>query len=162
MPQSLKRFEQDCSQRPVLPGGTLNYDLQQAPLFRRRLLKEQFARPTCWYQQVNGMINGRGRCILDFSDLFLNRLLFAAPHGGLVVEKLLLNAAIELVKIHRLNTRFYLFDSDLQSSDGLFTSSLFGPVRFDHGVSKPFEDGLGNSKLSKNLGELGLRKPNRD
>ena len=134
------------SATPVLPSRLFDNQLKQSALLGGGLLEEQLAGPARQAEHVNGLIDWSQRGHLDILDFAHQAILLAAPDARMLVEKLLREAPVELVQLHRPYPRLDLVVPGLQLLDGLRTGCLLGPVGREHSVAEPLEDRLRNDQ----------------
>jgi hypothetical protein len=159
--QNLERFEQGRLQRTALPGRLFYYRVEQPPLLTGRLLEEQLARPTRQAKSVDGVI-ARDWCGLpDVLDLAKETILFAAQGASLFIEKLLRDAPVELIKIHRPDARFDLVVAGLKLLVGFCTGGLLGTVGIQNSLAQPVQNGRRDNEFSQYAGNLRLTRLNR-
>jgi hypothetical protein len=80
------------------------------------------------------------RGLLDARDLAQQTVLLPAQGERKLVEKLLRDAPLELVHVHRPLARLDLAVPSLQLLDSLRAAGLLGPVGGQHSVPEPFQD----------------------
>jgi|HubBroStandDraft_6_1064221.scaffolds.fasta_scaffold189153_2 hypothetical protein len=116
---------------------------------------EQLARPASQPQHVDGLIDG-GRCgFLDILDLAHKPILLPEPSSRMLVEKLLGDAPVELVHVHRLDARLDLLVPGLQLLDGVWTGRLLAGCK-PRGVSRslPLSDPHQQHDRTKHDGKI--------
>jgi len=154
MPENLERFEQRRPQRPVLPRGVFDDNLEQSALLRGGLPEEQLARPARQIQHVVRLIDWSRGGLLDILNLAQQFILVPAPSRRMLVEELLPDSPMEFVQIHGLNARFNLIVLSPQLLEGLRAGRLLDPVGGEHGLTEPIEDRLRNNQVIQNFGKF--------
>ena len=152
--QDFERFEQGRLQRAVLPSRFLHNHLEQPALFDGGLLEEQFARPTRQAKHVNGLIDRDWCGLPDVLDLAKETILFAAQGASLFIEKLLRDAPVEFIKIHRPDARFDLVVAGLKLLVGFCTGGLLGTVRIQNRLAQLVQNGRRDNEFLQYAGEF--------